>query len=133
MNNIFTLKNRDGQFVASMLILDVDCYSVNDARRVLRNQLSEQNWYEDQTQINALEILKETAFNLRDGLSRFRNIGIVPKNAPKGLLESNVYKYHTDDDVVIITFDESESCLLRETYEPGYIIEESAEAPDPNY
>lgn len=133
MNGFHLLKNRDGEFVAAMLVLDVDCYSVSEARSTFRNQLQEQNWFEDQTQLNALEILKETAFSLRSGISRYKNIGIIPKNAPKGILESNIYRYHTDDDAVIITFDEEDGRRLRDECEDGYIIEESAEAPDPNY
>lgn len=133
MNGFLILKNRDGEFVAAMLVLDVEFYIISEARAIFIGQLYEQNWFEDQTQLNALEILKETAFGLRSSLSRYKNIGIIPKNAPKGILEANIYRYHTDDDAVIITFDEEESRRLRDECGDGYVIEESAEAPDPNY
>lgn len=133
MNELYVLRNREYKFVAAAFVLGGETYSQATANALLKSHMADENWFEDQSRTNALRILKEVAFSSRNGLDRYVNIGIVPKNAPKGVLDTNVYKRHTEGDLVIITFDEKESDKLDIKYEPDITVSESAEDPDPNY
>ena len=130
MNEMYVLRNREYKFVASALVLGGETYSQATASALLRSHMADENWFEDQSPANALRVLKETAFSSRNGLDRYENIGIIPKNAPKGVLETNVYKHHTENDLVIITFDEKESDRLYMEYDPDLTASESAADPD---
>ena len=122
--NYFELKNRESEFVAAMVAdLESDSFQMTDPmirehwRTVFRNEFLESieanNWYEDQSYKNAIEILRQVAIEVfknvevysDESVKRYNDIGLMNDSAIAcKMLKKNEYKGCQSTDFAKITF-----------------------------
>jgi hypothetical protein len=96
MKEYYELKNRENEFVAALMVEEGDRFILR-GREILESQITENNWEEDQSLKNALEILRYTAITIVEG----GEVGVVRSDKTEKFLKKNEYKTYTNEKMKI--------------------------------
>ena len=96
MKEYYELKNRENEFVAALMVEEADRFILR-GREVFESQITENNWEEDQSLKNALEILRYTAITIGEG----GEVGVVRSDKTEKFLMRNEYKTYTNEKMKI--------------------------------
>jgi hypothetical protein len=96
MKEYYELKNRENEFVAALMVEEEDRLILR-GREILESQITENNWEEDQSLKNALEILRYTAITISKSLE----VGVVRSDKTEKFLKKNEYKTYTNEKMKI--------------------------------
>lgn len=96
MKEYYELKNRENEFVAALMVEEGDRFILR-GREILESQITENNWEEDQSLKNALEILRYTAITIVEG----GEVGVVRSDKTEKFLKKNEYRTYTNEKMKI--------------------------------
>jgi hypothetical protein len=96
MKEYYELKNRENEFVAALMVEEGDRFILR-GREILESQITENNWEEDQSLKNALEILRYTAITIVEG----GEVGVVRSDKTEKFLKRNEYRTYTNEKMKI--------------------------------
>lgn len=96
MKEYYELKNRENEFVAALMVEEEDRFVLR-GREILESQITENNWEEDQSLKNALEILRYTAITIAEG----GEVGVIRSDKTEKFLKRNEYRTYTNEKMKI--------------------------------
>ena len=103
MKQYFELRNRENEFVAA-LILNTSLVNTS-AEEIFLSSIEENNWFEDQTILNSLTILKQVAIEYF--LTGSVDVAIL-EDCDKSIqiAKKNLFKHYTGNVDAVISFNE---------------------------
>jgi len=104
MKQYFELRNRENEFVAA-LILNTS-FVTSAAEEVFLSSIEENNWFEDQTILNSLTILKQVA------IEYFLTIPVdiaILEDCDKSIqiAKKNLFKHYTGNEKAVISLNKN--------------------------
>lgn len=101
MKQYFELRNRENEFVAA-LILNTSLVNTL-AEEIFLSSIEENNWFEDQTILNSLTILKQVAieYSLTDSVKDVAILEDCDKSIQ--IAKKNLFKHYTGNENAVIS------------------------------